>query len=500
MSMFKSSDKLGQGKTPTGSPPAAGRNPEAVIQQAWQLGIACGLFTLAAGLIAFSGHPLFGYTVWNLLDAAVIFLLSFGVYKKSRFCALLLFLYYVASSIFLIIDNRQYAAIAAQVVFSSYLLRGVQGTFVFHRAGGDNAGPAWVPALGATATAVLVVAVAVVGRPAAPVPAPVTEGTAPVWKDVAPSGAGFTVRMPGEPVKSSQTITLDDGAGIMEVTTYRVQTAPDASCAVLVYDIPPAVGRNLDAFALFKSAIDADAGELKGSVVDEKSVYLGKWLGREVVIENDQTAFRSRMFLADGRFYRLYAYGAKPQMPSGDFETFLSSFKVTAADGQVLTARDAAVTAWQRFSPDGGRFSVDLPGTPVAGQEDVGTSAGNVTVHRFEFKRDLFRETFSVQYADYPKKILQKLKTTDTVLTSAAMADIENSRGTLVSQKTLTGENPGKEFYAENTEAAMRIRMFLTAGRVYKVIVLAPKDLMFTADEERFLNSFRLSGEGNESR
>jgi hypothetical protein len=492
---INSREQLEPGKAGKASQPAERHsNPEQAIQQAWQLGITCGLFTLAGGVAAINGHPIFGYTIWSLLDAAFIFLLSFGVYKKSRFSALLLFLYYVASNVLLTIDNRQFSGTAAQVVFSFYFLMAVLATFAYHRGGGDAA---WMPALGGTLGAGLLLAVAVVSRPAAPVSASAAEVTAHAWKELAPSDAPFTIQMPGEPVRSSQTITLEGGAGTMEVTTYRVQRAQDNSCAVLVYNIPPEVSRDLDPYALFKSAIDSDAGELKGNVVNEKLMYLGRWPGREALIENEQTTFRTLMFLAEERLYRLYAYSAKTGTPSGDAETFLSSFKVTAADGQILTARDPAITVWQRFSPDGGRFSIELPGTPSAGQENVGTSAGSMTVYRFEFKRDDFKEKFSVQYADYPQKLLRKLKTTDTVLTSAAAADIENFRGTLVSQKTLTGTPyPGKELYAENAESGMRVRMFLMEGRVYKVIALAPKNLVFAADEERFLNSFRLIAGG----
>lgn len=474
---------------------AGSSETEKAIRRAWQFGTIMGVFSLIFVIAALSGYPVFGHTAWDLIDVAFIFLLSFGVYKKNRTSALLLFFYYILAKTVFAMETGNYAGIGAAVVFGYFLFNGVRGTFAYHKArGADGDGTAWKPVVAATSVAVLLAFVLFADRMGLSDLLPGAGGFAQTadWREVAVADAGFSIEMPGEPVKGTKSISVDKGGGTIEMTYYSVRMTGKKEYAIFYYDIPDHLNRS-DSLALFKQATDTGLNQLKGRLVSEKPLVLGKWPGKEAHVENDQEAFRSLMFLVDGRFYHLIAYQEKDQAYSTDAERFMSSFKLTAPDGQILIPRDPLDAAWLNFSPEGARFSVELPGTPVVSQEHVETSAGKVIVHRFDLNRDEISEQFSVQYADYPEKLLRKMKTAEVVLSSSASADVENFKGTVVSQKTLTTEPyPGKELHIENADAGMRLRMYLKDGRLYKVKAVCPKGLLFTTEDDRFMDSFRL--------
>ncbi len=474
---------------------------EKAIRQAWQLGTFIGFVTLAFVIAALWGYPVLSHTAWDLLDVAFIFLLSFGVYKKNRTAALLLFFYFIISKILMTIETGKYTGLGAAAIFGYFLFNGVRGTFAYHKdKETDGDGLAWKPVVAACLVAGALTALIFIGKkgqtnlfPAADI------AKAADWRDVAPDGAGFRISMPGEPVRNSKTISLEGGAGTIQVQSYSVQMSSKISYAVLYYDLPEAVSGSADVYTLYQRVTDSGVADLKGKLVSEKVIFLGSWPGKEVHAENDQDAFRAVMFLVNGRFYHMIANRQKGQIQSDDVERFLSSFKLTTSDGQIIAARDT-VAAWLDITPPGARFSVQLPGTPAASQENAQTSAGNMIVYRFELKRDDVKEHYSVQYADYPAKLLEKMKTPDVVLDSAGSADIENFKGTLASRATLTSAPcPARELHIENAESVMRLRMYLKDGRVYKVAAVGPKNMMFTADDDRFMNSFRFVSEDGKS-
>ncbi len=312
------------------------------------------------------------------------------------------------------------------------------------------------------------------------------------WREVPVADTGCSIQMPGDPIRSSKTMTPEGGAGAVQATTYEAQVER-ARYKVLFYDLQTQPASRAEVKAFFKRVTEAGVSEFKGTLVSDKAAPLGPWPGREVHVENEREAIRSLLFLVNGRVYHLAASAPREQILTNDVEWFLASFKLPTPDGKVWSPHDAAADRWIEFSPAGGRFEVELPGLPSIGQETVATSAGGMVVNRFELEREEFRDRFSVQYADYPEQLLRQMKTTDAVLSGAASADIDRFKGKLVSEKTLTREPyPAKELYIENAEAAMRLRMYLVNGRLYKLQAVRPKNMISTVDDEKFMSSFSL--------
>ena len=103
--------------------------------------VACFSGVLGIGLIFYailsnaSGH----IGLWNdplaFLDIVLIFILAFGVYKKSRTAAVVMVLYFIFSKIYLIIAGGQLSGntIVFSLVFLYFYVKSVQGAFVFHK-------------------------------------------------------------------------------------------------------------------------------------------------------------------------------------------------------------------------------------------------------------------------------------------------------------------------------------------------------------------------------
>lgn len=103
------------------------------IKNAWVVGTISGVFTLAVTLFAIFGHSILGYSAWELTDVALIFGLTFGIYKKSRTCAVLMLIYFIAAKIYLITQTGKPSGLVMAVIFAYYFAMGVKGTFEYHR-------------------------------------------------------------------------------------------------------------------------------------------------------------------------------------------------------------------------------------------------------------------------------------------------------------------------------------------------------------------------------
>ena len=104
------------------------------IKNAYIGGAIIGVATLIFTLVAIrSGNNILGFDAWALLDVILIFGLTFGVYKKSRVCAVLLFLYVVISKIILFMETGKPIGLIGAFIFGYHLFRGVQGTILYHK-------------------------------------------------------------------------------------------------------------------------------------------------------------------------------------------------------------------------------------------------------------------------------------------------------------------------------------------------------------------------------
>lgn len=103
------------------------------IKQAWIAGAISGSMTLLFTLLAISGTKAAGFNAWNFIDVVLIFGLAFGIYKKSRACAVLMLVYFVVSKILIAIETGSVSGTVLAIIFIYYYAQGIAGTFAYHQ-------------------------------------------------------------------------------------------------------------------------------------------------------------------------------------------------------------------------------------------------------------------------------------------------------------------------------------------------------------------------------
>jgi serine/threonine-protein kinase len=103
------------------------------IRNAWVAGCISGCITLIITLLAISGTSVLGFDAWELIDVALIFGLAFGIYRKSRVCAVSMLVYFVAAKILIIKETGQASGAILALIFIYYYWQGIVGTFQYHK-------------------------------------------------------------------------------------------------------------------------------------------------------------------------------------------------------------------------------------------------------------------------------------------------------------------------------------------------------------------------------
>jgi serine/threonine-protein kinase len=114
---------------------AQDRKWKKAIRNACIAGTICGVLTLLVTLIAVAGVDIPGleFDLWTLFDVFLIFALTFGIYKKNRVCAVLMFVYFVGSKVLMWKESGSVSGLGMATLFGYFFLQGILGTFAYHR-------------------------------------------------------------------------------------------------------------------------------------------------------------------------------------------------------------------------------------------------------------------------------------------------------------------------------------------------------------------------------
>jgi hypothetical protein len=107
------------------------------IKHAWVAGLVSGTITVIFVILALSGNGMAGIDGWAFADAVVILGLTYGVYRKSRACAVLLFAFFLANKLMMWSaagPGGTAAGAPLALVFLYYFGQGIAGTFQYHKA------------------------------------------------------------------------------------------------------------------------------------------------------------------------------------------------------------------------------------------------------------------------------------------------------------------------------------------------------------------------------
>ena len=103
------------------------------IRYGWIAAMVSGVLTLAIALVAMAAewqHSLFN--AWSLVDVALIAGLGYGIYRKSRTAATLMFAYFLLSKILIIVETGKPNGLVLGIVFLVFYFRAMTATFRYH--------------------------------------------------------------------------------------------------------------------------------------------------------------------------------------------------------------------------------------------------------------------------------------------------------------------------------------------------------------------------------
>lgn len=121
--------------------------PEILLQikQAWIAGIWSAGVTLLAALVSLTGRPVLGMGAEAFIDVALIAGLTWGIYRRSRACAVAMLVYFLISKAMLISGgNLKGLGVLVSLGFLYCYVQGVRGTYAYRRllSGGARQPPA----------------------------------------------------------------------------------------------------------------------------------------------------------------------------------------------------------------------------------------------------------------------------------------------------------------------------------------------------------------------
>jgi len=149
-----------------------------------------------------------------------------------------------------------------------------------------------------------------------------------------------------------------------------------------------------------------------------------------------------------------------------------------------------AQNEWVAFSPEGGNFSVMMPGTPKTEVKQETGAVGPFTI---------YGSTLAVPGAFYLVVYVDYAPTLRLDVPGEIIANRDNflkgiPGATLIAEKKITlGGHPGLEFTANiGTDRHVVSRIYVVGKRPYQLVAVTLKDADLT-NANKFLNSFKLA-------
>lgn len=139
----------------------------------------------------------------------------------------------------------------------------------------------------------------------------------------------FSVWMPGEPKKSSQTV---DTSGMkIDVTFYTLEVGTGAYL-MSINDYPANLVQTANPQLILDGARDGGLQNVNATLVNETKIEKDGFPGRDVTakanVQGKDYTLRIRIYLVSNRLYQLMVLTEPGKIPDGDIAKFMDSFKL----------------------------------------------------------------------------------------------------------------------------------------------------------------------------
>ncbi len=106
------------------------------IRNAWIAAVISGTISLIVVMVSVSYVQVLGIDAWDFFDVALIFGLAYGVYRRSRVCAVLLLVHFICARWYMLQHGASLSGLSLvfALMFVYFYFRGVIGTFRYQKA------------------------------------------------------------------------------------------------------------------------------------------------------------------------------------------------------------------------------------------------------------------------------------------------------------------------------------------------------------------------------
>ena len=152
-----------------------------------------------------------------------------------------------------------------------------------------------------------------------------------------------------------------------------------------------------------------------------------------------------------------------------------------------------SAATWLELRPEGGHFSVLMPGTPSQRTESRPTPWGQVESVIFELRREGDPIAYAIRYTELAPLVISVLQGVSNLLQATQIGIARVNEATLLGEAekiTLDG-HPGRHFELQLPDGTIQsYRIFYVAPRMYQLSVHALADGVSPEAVSRFLESF----------
>lgn len=103
------------------------------IKNAWIVGLVSAGLTVIATIISIYGTDILGLDATAFIDVVFMLVFTFGIYKNSRVCAVLMLTLFVVNKIFMWVESDAPSGFLLSAIVLWFYSQGVIGTFQYHR-------------------------------------------------------------------------------------------------------------------------------------------------------------------------------------------------------------------------------------------------------------------------------------------------------------------------------------------------------------------------------
>lgn len=147
----------------------------------------------------------------------------------------------------------------------------------------------------------------------------------------------------------------------------------------------------------------------------------------------------------------------------------------------------AMAQSWTAFSPEGGRYRVDIPGQPKI--ETVPLTWGGEKLTMIEATARAPAAIYLVSYVDYPDRIA--MAASSDVMLDRVRNGMASGNTLSSEQKIMLGRAAGREFTVTQANGATNaVRLYWARNRLYQMMVTGRAGIENQPDTRRFFDSF----------